>query len=83
MSRKYLAAKRINWNVNIKFRSFLTHSCVVRDTRVHYIYDFIHIRTQLRIRESVDCKVLCTVDLTSEQTDMFIEKIDEDYTVHM
>ncbi|XP_064383438.1 transmembrane 9 superfamily member 4-like [Halichondria panicea] len=37
----------------------------------------------LRIRESVDCKVLCTVDLTSEQTDMFIEKIDEDYTVHM
>ena len=29
------------------------------------------------------CKILCTVDLNKKQTNDFIDRIKEDYTVHM
>ena len=38
---------------------------------------------QVEVLNDEGCQILCTVDLTKKQSAHFIERIEEDYTVHM
>ena len=38
---------------------------------------------QLRVKKDEPCRVLCSVDLDSKTTNTFIDRIKDDYTVHM
>ena len=38
---------------------------------------------QLYVKKDEPCRVLCTVELQPKVTNTFINRIDEDYTIHM
>ena len=38
---------------------------------------------QLRVKKDEPCRVLCSVDLDTKTTNIFIDRIKDDYTVHM
>ena len=38
---------------------------------------------QVRVMQNDSCSILCSMELTRKNTAVFIERIDEDYTVHM
>lgn len=54
-------------------------------TYIHVYYRLAHIPIYLQVRVMKDepCRVLCAVELTKEDSKQFIERIQQDYTIHM
>ena len=44
---------------------------------------FFFFLMQLRVKKDEPCRVLCSVDLDTKTTNTFIDRIKDDYTVHM
>lgn len=47
------------------------------------VFCFFFSLVQLRVKKDEPCRVLCSVDLDTKTTNIFIDRIKDDYTVHM
>lgn len=47
------------------------------------IADNVHVSSQLYVKKDEPCRVLCSIELDAKTTNMFIDRIKDDYTIHM
>ena len=45
--------------------------------------DVVSCCSQLYVKKDEPCRVLCSVELNAKMTNTFIDRIDDDYTIHM
>ena len=45
--------------------------------------DSMSLFSQLYVKKDEPCRVLCIKELSAKETNTFVNRIDEDYTIHM